>query len=160
MDFNDKAFGSLMAALGGLFIFLVVLVIAVLVFQIIVMVKVYKKAGKGGWEAIIPYYSTWVQCEIAGLKWWFFLIASAYSICTILGLAALLPLAGLVAIAGSFFINYNIAIKFEKDPIGFGIGLTLLPVIFYAILAFGPAKYTDAKVSSYGPIPEEKIEKK
>ena len=159
MSNEDAIFGSLAAVLGGALIFVILLVIAVVVFQIIVMVKVYKKAGKAGWEAIVPYYSSWVLCEIASVKWWFFLIANAASICGILGLIALEPLAGLASLAGSFAINYNIAIKFGKDPVGYGIGLTLLPVIFYAILAFGDAEFKDVKVSSYGPIAEEKIEK-
>ena len=42
--------------------------------------KVFKKAGKNGWEALIPYYNTWVLCEIADIKWWFFLIIIAGSL--------------------------------------------------------------------------------
>ena len=161
MSFDDKAFGSLMATLGGVFVVLILLVIAVVVFQIIAMVKVYKKAGKAGWEAIIPFYNTWVLCEITNVKkWWIFFMAEAAAICSILGLAFLTPLAAIVTLAGTFVINYNLSIKFGKDPVGFGIGLTLLPVIFFAILGFGTATFTDVKVSAYGPIAEDKIEKK
>ncbi len=155
---EDALFGGLAAVLGGALIFFLLIVIAVVVFIIIATVKVYKKAGKAGWEAIIPYYSNWVLCEIAGVKWWFFLIMSATSICGILGLVILEPLAALVSLAGSFAVHYNLALKFGKDAVGYGIGLTLLPVVFYPILAFGDATFNDVKVSSYGPITEEKFE--
>ena len=155
---EDAIFGGIAAVLGGALIFFILIVIAILVFQIIATVKVYKKAGKSGWEAIVPYYSGWVLCEIAGVKWWFFLIMCATSICGLLGLVVLEPLASLVSLAGSFAVNYNIALKFGKDGVGYGIGLTLLPVVFYAILGFGDATFNDVKVSSYGPITEEKFE--
>ena len=148
---------GLIAALGGFFAFFVIIVIAVVVVQIVASVKVFQKAGVDGWKAIIPYYNTWVKCEIAGVVWWFFLLVLATSITSVLGLVALAPLAGLVSLFGSFAVNYNLAIKFGKDPIGYGIGLTLLPVVFYSILAFGDAKYNDAEVSTYGPIPESKV---
>lgn len=158
-DLGEKAvFGGLAAILGGALIFFILIAIAVVVFQIIAMVKVYKKAGKAGWEAIVPYYNNWVLCEIAGVKWWFFLIMSAASICGILGLVVLEPLAALVGLAGTFAVNYNIALKFGKDGVGYGIGLTLLPVVFYAILGFGSAEFKDVTVSSYGPITEQKFD--
>ena len=155
---ENALFGGLAAFLGGALIFFLLIVIAIVVFLIIAMVKVYKKAGKAGWEAIIPYYNNWVLCEIAGVKWWFFLIMAANAICGILGLIVLEPLAMLVSLAGSFAVHYNIALKFGKDGVGYGIGLTLLPVVFYPILAFGNATFNDIKVSSYGPITEEKFE--
>lgn len=155
---EDALFGGIAALLGGALIFFLLIIIAIVVFQIIAMVKVYKKAGKAGWEAIVPYYNSWVLCEIAGVKWWFFLIMAATTICGMLGLIMLEPLATLVSLAGSFVVNYNLALKFGKDGIGYGIGLTLLPVVFYAILGFGDAAFNDVKVSSYGPISEEKFE--
>lgn len=158
---NENFLNSIIGISIGLVVFLCIIAIAIVVFQIIAMVKVYKKAGKAGWEAIIPFYNTWVLCEITNVKkYWFFFMAEATAICTILGLAFLNPLAALITLAANFAINYNLAIKFGKDPVGYGIGLTLLPVIFYAILGFGSATFTDAKVSAYGPIAEEKIEKK
>ena len=159
LDFNERAiFGGAAAILGGALIFFLLIVIAVVVFQIIAAIKVYKKAGRAGWEAIVPYYDTWVLCEIAGVKWWFFLASAATLICGMLGLFMLEPLAVIVSLLASFAIHYNIALKFGKDGIGYGIGLTLLPVVFYAILGFGSAEFKDVKVSCYGPITEEKFD--
>ena len=155
---GDSAYSALLGLFGGALVIVLLIALAVVILQIIASVKVYQKAGKAGWEAIVPYYNNWVLCEIAGVKWYFFLGLLATSIFSILGLNILLPLAGLVTLAASFAIHYNIAIKFGKDPIGYGIGLTLLPVVFYCILAFGDAKFKDVKVSSYGPISEEQIE--
>jgi len=155
--YNENVWGGLVAVLGSFLFFIIIIALAAIVVQIIANVKLYKKAGKDGWEAIIPFYSTWVRCEIAGVKWWFFLIINAEIIVSIIGLAGLIPLAGLASLAASFACNYNIAKKFGKDPIGFGIGLTLLPVVFDSILGFGDANYSDVSVSSYGPIEEEKV---
>ncbi len=158
-EFGEKALlGGAAALLGGALLFAILIVVAIVVFQIIAMVKVYKKAGKAGWEAIVPYYNKWVLCEIAGVKWWLFLIICASSICSMLGLFFLKPLAILVSLAGSFLVNYNIALKFGKDGVGYGIFLTILPVVFYAILGFGDAEFKDIKVSPYGAITEEKFD--
>lgn len=155
--YDEQIASGLIAGLGAFLGIFILIIIAICVLMIVASVKVYKKAGKEGWEAIVPFYSTWVLCEIAGLQWWFFLLISATAIFNILGLAILTPLAGLISLAATFACNYNLAIKFDKDPIGYGIGLTLLPIVFYPILAFSDAKFTDKKVSTYGPIPEEKV---
>lgn len=60
--------------LGGS-IFILLLVIALYVVYVIGLWKLFKKAGKQGWEAIIPFYNTYVLVEISGLNWWYFLIA-------------------------------------------------------------------------------------
>lgn len=156
---GDAAVAGLLGLLGGVLVFLVIIGIALAVLIIVACVKIFKKAGKPGWAAIIPYYNTWVLCEIAGLKWYFFVACLATSVFEILGLKILLPLAALISLAATFCVNYNLCKKFDKDPIGFAIGMTLLPVVFYPILAFGDAQYKDVKVSTYGPIPEDKIEK-
>ena len=159
MDYEGLTEKGLLAVFGGFIFIIVMIALAVVVVQLVATWKVYKKAGKNGWEAIVPFYNNWVLCEIAGVKWWFFLIMMSTTICSMLGLGIFVPLAGLCTVAASFAVHYNIALKFGKDPIGYGIGLTLLPVIFYSILGFGSATFKDAKVSSYGPIPEDKIEK-
>ncbi len=153
---SEASVSGLLAGLGIFLVFIVLIVIAIAVVQIIATWKVFQKAGKEGWEAIIPFYNTWVTCEIAGVEWWFFLLISATGIVSLLGLAFLEPIAIIASLAGNFACHYNLAIRFEKDPIGYGIGLTLLPIVFYCILGFGPAKYTKKEVSAYGPIKDNK----
>ena len=61
-------------------------------------------------------------------------------------------LALLANLAGRFFCNYNLALKFKKDPIPYALGLTMLPVIFYSILGFGKSEFSNVPVSKYGPV--------
>ena len=156
---NDFSEAGFIAIFGGFLILFILIAVAILSVQIIATWKVFKKAGKNGWEAIVPFYSNWVLCEITEVKWWFFLIMLSPTICSMLGLAIFAPLALLCSLAANFAANYNLALKFGKDPVGYGIGLTLLPIIFYPILAFGNASFDNVSVSSYGPIEEDKIEK-
>lgn len=136
---------NLIAMFAGVGILLLLIVLAVCVFQIIVTWKVYKKAGKQGWEAIIPFYSTWVLNEIAGLNWWWFLISISGVIINILGIPGLSQLASLASLLASINMSYNIAKKFNKDG-GFFILLALVPVIGYAILAFNDSCKYDSSI--------------
>lgn len=152
-------FNPLFALISGSLIIFGFLFLGLGILYLIAKWKVYQKAGKFGWEALIPFYSTWILVEISGLKWWFFFIAAASGLSIVLGLGLLFPLGNIVSLIGLFFCHYNLAIKFGKEPISYGIGLTILPIIFYPILAFSlENKYNhDASVSSYGPIKEEKV---
>ncbi len=86
--------------------------------------KIFTKAGKPGWAALIPIYNLIVLLEITGKPlWWFILF--------------LVPFANLVALV---LLAVALAQKFGKG-VGFAIGLLLLPMVFFPILAFGPARY-------------------
>jgi hypothetical protein len=138
--------------LASLTIVPIILIIAVGIFTIVVKWMVFQKAGKGGWEALIPIYNIWIQIQISGIVWWFiFIYVAVY-------FGVSIPFIGLISMFGIFCCNYNLAIRFGKDPIGYGIGLTLVPSVFFAILAFSDATYTEVKVSKYGVIPEEKVQ--
>jgi hypothetical protein len=87
--------------------------------------KIYTKAGRPGWEAIVPIYNTWILvteiCKLEPL--WFIL--------------SLIPFVNIVA---SWKICQALANKFGKSDT-FGIGLFFLGPIFAAMLAFGDARY-------------------
>lgn len=98
------------------------------IFTIICLWKVYVKAGKPGWAALIPIYNIWVLFEIAGFS-------------GALSLLVLIPILGAIPVAILTIISYfRIATKFGKDS-GFGVGLWLLNPIFLAILAFDNSTY-------------------
>ena len=113
--------GVLAGCFGGVF-FLIWL--ALLVVVIAGLWKVFEKAGQPGWAAIVPFYNLYVLTQIAGRDIvWFILL--------------LIPVANIIA---AFMISIDIARKFGQST-GFGIGLALLPFIFYPILGFGSAQY-------------------
>ncbi len=144
--------------LGSVAILLAILyVLIALALVVIIHVslwKVFVKAGYKGWEGLIPVYNTWLLVKMTGLEWWFFLLAQGLTITNILN--ELTNFGKLATLAGMFAIHYNLALKFKKEPVGYAFGLTLLPFIFYPMLAFSNAEFTDVKVSRLGPVEDKK----
>lgn len=93
---------------------LILFVLGLLIFLIVGNWKMFRKAGKNGWECIIPIYGYYVLTEIADLNWWWFLLVISDSLVDLVGLENLSPLANLVSLFASFNIYYNIAKKFKK----------------------------------------------
>ena len=123
--FQDQPIGDAGsgAAGAGLGIFAIVY-LAVIVLMIAGMWKVFVKAGKPGWAAIIPIYNMVVLCEIAGKPaWWVILF--------------FIPFVNLIMF---IIVSLAIAAKFGKGA-GYGIGLALLSFIFYPLLGFSDARY-------------------
>jgi hypothetical protein len=97
----------------------------VVLILIISMWKIFTKAGKPGWAAIVPIYNLIVMLEIACKPiWWFILM--------------LIPLVNIIVI---IIVLIEIAKRFGKG-VGFAIGMLILPFIFYPLLAFGDSNYT------------------
>lgn len=99
------------------------------VFSIVCMWKVFKKAGRNGWEAIIPIYNIVVLFQISGVN-------------PLHILWLLLPIVGsIVFLVFAIKAYINLAKSFGKST-GFAVGLILLSTIFMAILAFDSSTYT------------------
>ena len=141
----DSVFSSLLSGIGALLIILLILLFAFVVVIIIANWKMYKKAGKGGWECIVPVYGYWVLTEIAGLEWWWFLLAIVDSIVSILGIDNLSTVANLVSLFASFNIYYNIAIKFNKNK-GTAVCAGIFSPIFVLIFGFSKSEVYDANI--------------
>ena len=103
------------------------LICAVTIFLVAVMWKVFTKAGQPGWASLIPIYNTYIMIKMAGKPGWWLLLL-------------LIPIVNLVI---AIMIVLAIAERFGKG-VGFGIGLLLLGIIFWPILAFGDAQYQGA----------------
>ena len=111
---------SAMATMSGMMIF----DLLVVVFFIIVLWRIFVKAGKPGWAAIIPIYNLIVFCQIVGKPaWWFLLLC--------------IPVVNIVILI--IMLN-NLSKAFGKGT-GFTVGLFFLGFIFMPILAFGKAVY-------------------
>jgi uncharacterized membrane protein YecN with MAPEG domain len=112
------------AGAAGMGIGFMVLWFALIILMIAAMWKVFEKAGKPGWAAIIPIYNIVVLLEIAGKPvWWIILM--------------LIPFVNIVV---GIIVVMAVAKSFGKGA-GFGLGLLFLAPIFYPMLAWGDAQY-------------------
>ncbi len=110
---------------GFLFYFLFSVVFFLFIaFEIICLWRIFVKAGKPGWAAIVPIYNILVELEILGRPWWWLLLM-------------MIPLVNFVV---GIIIIFDLAKVFGKSS-AFALGLLFLSPIFIAILAFGSAKY-------------------
>ena len=101
-----------------------IIYLAVVVFYLVALWKVFVKAGQPGWAIIIPFYNLYVLLQIAGKPGWWLLLM-------------FIPVVNLVI---SIIMYIGVANNFGKGT-GFAIGLLLLPIIFVPILAFSDARY-------------------
>lgn len=108
---------------AGIFAILLWIVLVVALFA--GMWKVFTKAGRPGWAAIIPFYNVAVMLQIIGRPWWWLL------------LLVFVPFVNFVI---SILISIDMAKAFGKG-IGFALGLIFLSPIFIPLLGFGDAEY-------------------
>ena len=119
--------GFAAAAAAGVFGFIMLINLAVALVVIIGMWKVFTKAGKPGWAAIIPIYNVIVLLEVVGKPvWWIVLL--------------LIPFVNIVI---SILLNLALAERFGKDGL-YAVGLIFLPFIFLPMLGFGSSTYQPA----------------
>ena len=116
--YQSNPYAGIFAGVGGL------IYLAVIVLIIVSLWKIFEKAGKPGWAAIVPIYSMVVLCEIVGKPtWWVVLL--------------LVPCANIVVL---IWLMNLLSKSFGKSE-GFTVGMFLLPIVFYPMLAFGDAVY-------------------
>ena len=102
----------------------IVIALIVAVVLIVAWWKIFTKAGKPGWTALIPIYNVIVMLQVVGRPvWWIILF--------------LIPVVNFII---GIIVFLDLAKSFGKST-GFGIGLILLNMIFVLILAFGDAEY-------------------
>lgn len=109
---------------GFLGVFFVLCIIAWVVLTIVAEWKIFKKAGKDGWKALIPIYNTYTLLQILNME-------------PMLCFLAIVPGANFML---SIVMGVKLAKSFGKSN-GFAVGLILLEPIFEMILGFGDAKY-------------------
>ncbi|PSQ40030.1 signal peptidase I [Halobacteriales archaeon SW_5_70_135] len=110
--------GGALAAFGLLFTLLPPIVFLITVAG---MWKIFTKAGRPGWAAIVPIYNIWVLTKIgdSGVLWF-----------------VLSVLFGLPVIK----IYIDVLNKFDKG-IGYALGMFFLPFVFFPLLGFGDAQF-------------------
>ncbi len=103
---------------------IVIIYIAVIVFEIAALWQVFVKAGRPGWAAIIPFYNYYVLLKIVGRPGWWLILY-------------FIPLVNIIV---WIIVAIDLSKSFAKST-GFAVGLILLAFIFIPILGFGPASY-------------------
>jgi len=108
----------------------IVIQLVFLAFFLFVFWRIFEKAGKPGWAAIIPIYNVIVLLEIVGRPiWWIVLL--------------FIPIVNLVV---GFLLALDLSRSFGHD-LAFALGLFFLGFIFYPILAFGGDTYEGPSVA-------------
>lgn len=114
------------AGFFGLLMQLVVVAVFLWVFW-----RIFEKAGKPGWAAIIPIYNAVVFLQIVGRPVWWILLF-------------LIPVVNIVV---GFLVALDLSRSFGHD-LAFALGLFFLGFIFYPILAFGGDTYRGPAAAS------------
>lgn len=114
-DVNGAAAAGTLAFMAVFWLFY----LAVLVLMILSMWKLFVKAGKPGWAAIVPIYNQIVLLEIVNKPTWWIVLY-------------FVPFANLVV---AVLVSIELARVFGKSD-GFAALLILLPVVGYPMLAF------------------------
>jgi uncharacterized membrane protein YhaH (DUF805 family) len=89
-------------------------------FVIVGLWKTFEKAGKPGWGALIPIFNVYLLLKIAGRPGWWLLLT-------------LIPLVNLVIM---IIVAIDVAKAFGHG-VGYALGLTFFPMVFYPMLGFG-----------------------
>ncbi len=98
--------------------------LALFVLTIVAFWITFNKAGEPGWACIVPIYNIYILLKIAGRPGWWLLLF-------------IIPIVNMII---DIIVSIDIAGKFGKGAY-FGIGLFLLPFIFFPILAFSDAEF-------------------
>lgn len=86
--------------------------------------RLFTKAGKPGWAAIIPIYNTIVLLSIAGKPWWWIILF-------------FIPVVNFIVV---ILVYIDLAKAFGQGTL-FGILMIFLAPILILYLAFGPPEY-------------------
>lgn len=114
---NSYSYGA-----SGFFVWL--LYVIFIVFYLYCLWRIFVKAGKPGWAAIVPIYNILMELEIVGRPWYWLLLMLIPVVNIVLGIIVLFRLA-----------------KVFGHSVGFGFGLLFLAPIFLPILAFDHSTY-------------------
>lgn len=93
--------------------------VGIAVLMIVSMWKMFEKANKPGWAAIVPIYNMVILLEMIGKPWWWIILM-------------LVPLVNIVVL----IIVWNEVSKAFGQGGGFTLGLIFLPFIFIPMIAF------------------------
>lgn len=135
----DEILQVLAPFMGIITIVAIIVGIISLVLGILMIVsqwKVFTKAGRKGWECLIPYHSSFIIYDMSNVNPAFLLLIILAPLVPFIGTLV----ASISAIVLAFYVNIKLAQSFGRSA-GFGIGLALLGWIFWPILGLGKSEY-------------------
>lgn len=147
MDVLREYMGVFGAFFGVILIFAIITFIIGIIFTICVVIgkwKAFKKAGKAGWEAIVPIYNQVVLCQISGINpWWVLIVIVGGIVLQIIpGLGAMVSFALSVYF---YVILYVSAARSFGKPDGYAAGLYFLAPIFWLLVGGKNTQYVGPK---------------
>jgi len=114
--------GVLLASSGGGFVAIVYIAVIVLIFA--ALWHIVAKAGRPGWEGIIPIYNYYVLLKIVGRPGWWLILY-------------FIPLVNIII---GIIVLYDLSKSYGKSG-AWVLGFLFLPFIFFPILGFGDSRY-------------------
>jgi hypothetical protein len=112
--------------------------LAFVVFIIVCLWRIFTKANKPGWAAIVPFYNVHVLLKIVGRPGWWLVLY-------------IIPVVNIVI---GIIVTVDLVKAFRKDT-GIAVLLVFLPIVGMPMLAFGSARYVgpvaDPNFSAYVP---------
>jgi len=124
----DKPYTSDSNAAGGAGFWIITLALVAIV--VVAMWKVFEKAKKPGWAALIPIYNNFVLLQIVGRPTWWILLY-------------FIPFVNLII---NIIVAVDLAKSFGKTTTFGVIGLFLFGFIGFPMLAFGKDTYKGPSV--------------
>ena len=112
------------AVAAGILIVYFIVVLAIAILVLAGMWKMFVKAGKPGWGAIVPFYNMYCLFEMSFGNGWLFLLCFVPLVNVVMGI----------------IMYVKLAQAFGKSG-GFAVGLIFLSFIFIPMLGFGDAEY-------------------
>lgn len=130
------------AALGGFFLVTMIITLVITLIVVISMWRLFTKAGKPGWAAIVPIYNIIVMLEIAGKPLWWVIMF-------------FLPIANVVF---TILTYIDFAKAYGKDAL-WGVLLAFFTPIVAPIMAFSKnTQYVGAQAPVTQPVAEPVVQ--
>ena len=124
------------AGLGVFGVVMAIFYFAIIALMLVSMWKIFVKCEKPGWACLVPIYNIITMLDIAGKPAWYILLF-------------LVPFANIYVM----WVCYDGMAKKLGKSTGFTVGMILLPIIFFPILAFSktnsvaPSSASDSTVT-------------
>lgn len=115
---------AITAASAGFLIVGYIVLLALCVLVLVANWRIYTKAGRPGWAAIVPFYNMYCLFDMALGNGWLFLLTFVPCVGVVMNIVMYVKLSQAFGMSGAF-----------------AVGLIFLPYVFLPILGFGDAEY-------------------